>query len=130
MEITQYTVKYSNAAGLIACHSSVSSVRERQLVIPCDYLVFPGNSGYAEQVLTGNVRLVMQMYGPMITKHTMQTPLLRAREKKKRMQQEARDVCARGLGFWCALGIKGHITRICHVLIEQSHQTRLSRWKW
>lgn len=27
----------------------------------CEYLVFPGNSGYAEQVLTGNVHMHMQM---------------------------------------------------------------------
>lgn len=44
----------------------------------CEYLVFPGNSGYAEQVLTGNVHMHMQMCEATITKYIIQTPLLRA----------------------------------------------------
>lgn len=93
---------------------------EKQLVTPCDYLVFTGNSGYAEQVLTGNMCLVMQMYRPMIAKHTMQRPLWRAKKEKKKKHAIKGATWAR---FWCAFGIKVHTTRIYHILIEQSHQT-------
>lgn len=97
---------------------------EKQLVIPCDYLIFPGNT---EQVQTGNMCLVMQMYGPMITKHAMQTPLLRAKKKEKKKHAIKGTTC---VCVGSAFGIKVHITRIYRILIEQSHQTRLSRWKW
>lgn len=48
----------------------VSQSSHEQGSLPlCEYLIFPGNSGYAEQVLTGNVHMHMQMCEATITKY-------------------------------------------------------------
>lgn len=117
----------------------VSQSSHEQGSLPlCEYLIFPGNSGYAEQVLTGNVHMHMQMCEATITKYIIQTPQLRANGQffvfcfKKRRSLHlfgCRSCNSCTNHILCASGRKRLVSCIYHISAQQSHQTGLLRSK-